>query len=126
VANQGALTPDSLSRISSIEVIDLKTDSAANTLSLQLKDVIDMSEMNVFNSLNTSAVSGPPLGATVTKHQLAVYGDALDSVSIGISAWTNTGTVLNYAGHSMVVYNNNTSAAQLLVEQAMVTASHVI
>jgi hypothetical protein len=126
VANQGALTLDTLSRINSIEVIDLKTDIAANTLSLQLKDVFDMSGMNIFDSLNTTAVSGLPLGATVAKYQLAVYGDALDSLSIGLAAWTNTGTVLNYAGHAMVVYNNNTGAAQLLVEQAMVTAAHVI
>ncbi len=126
VANQGAATPDKLSRIEGVEVIDLKSDSSANTLTLQLKDVIDMSGMNVFNSSDTTAVSGPGIGATVAKHQLAVFGDASDFVNIGVSGWSNTGTVVSYAGHNLVVYNSNTSAAQLLVEQAMVTASHVL
>ena len=36
------------------------------------------------------------------------------------------GTLVNYNGHDLVVYNSNTSAAQLLIEQAMVTANHVV
>jgi RTX calcium-binding nonapeptide repeat (4 copies)/FG-GAP-like repeat/FG-GAP repeat len=125
VSNVGAATPEGTSRIDSIEIMDLKSDTAANTLSLQLKDVIDMSGMNVFNSGNTSAVGGTALAASIAKHQVAVYGDALDTVSIG-AGWTNTATVVGYAGHNLVVYNSNTSAAQMFIEQTIVNASHVL
>lgn len=125
VTNVGAATPEGTSRIDSIEIIDLKSDTAANTLSLQLKDVIDMSGMNVFNSGNTTAVGGTALAASIARHQVAVYGDAFDTVNIG-TGWTNTGTVVGYAGHNLVVYNSNTSAAQILIEQAMVSAAHVL
>jgi len=33
---------------------------------------------------------------------------------------------VNYAGHDLVVYNSNTSAVQLLIDQAMVNANHVV
>jgi hypothetical protein len=121
VANQAAAVVGDLSRISSIELIDLKTDANANTLTLRANDVIDMSGMNVFNSSNTSG-----LAASVPMHQLAVFGDASDTLNIGASNWNTTGAVVSYGGHNMVVYNSNTSMAQLLVEQAMVTAQHVI
>jgi hypothetical protein len=126
IANVGGATPDGLSRINNIEIMDLKTDSAANTLTLQARDVIDMAGMNLFNSGNTSTVSGAALASSIAKHQVAVYGDALDTVNIGAAGWTNTGTVVSYNGHNLVVYDNNTSATQLYIEQAMVTASHVI
>lgn len=57
---------------------------------------------------------------------MAIYGDALDTANIGAADWTNSGTVVSYAGHNLVVYNSNTSATQLYIEQAMVTASHVL
>jgi len=127
IANQGLADAGvSGSRIAGIEIIDLKTDTAANTLTLQLKDVLDMSGMNLFNSGNTAAVSGPALAASIAKHQLAIYGDALDTATIGAAGWTDTGTVVSYDGHNLVVYDSNTSAAQLYIEQAMVTASHVL
>jgi hypothetical protein len=62
---------------------------------------------------------------TTTAKQLAVLGDAKDTVNIG-AGWTNSGTVVSYAGHDLVVYNSSTGAAQLLIEQAMVTANHVV
>ncbi|RFO96304.1 hypothetical protein DIC66_13405 [Rhodoferax lacus] len=122
VSNVGGATPDNLSRINSVEIVDLKSDGAANILSLQLKDIVDMSGMNVFNSGNTSLVSGSAMGATVAKHQLAVFGNASDALVIDAAGWTNTGTVVSYNGHSLVVYNNSSSAAQLLVEQGVVSA----
>ena len=115
-----------LSRINGVEIIDLKTDTAANALTLRAVDVIDMSETNLFNSSNTSAVGGTALAASVGKHQLMVFGDAFDTVNIGVAGWTNTGTVVGYAGHNLVVYNNNTSAAQMFIEQTIVNASHVL
>ena len=126
VANVGGAMPDSLSRIASVEVLDLLSDSAANALTLQARDVIDMAGMNIFNSGNTSLVSGTALGASVSRHQVAVWGDAQDSVSLGLADWTHTDTVVTYAGHTLVVYDHNTSAAQVLVEQALVTAAQVL
>ncbi len=126
ISNVGASTPEGTSRINSVEIIDLKTDSAANAVTLQLKDVLDMAGMNLFNKGDTTAISGTAPAVSVAKHQVAVFGDAQDTVNIGAAGWTNTGTVVGYGGHNLVVFNNNTSAAQLLIEQAMVTAAHVI
>ena len=104
-----------------VAVVDLLSDSAANALTLSLQDVLDLSGGNLFNSGTTSS-SGT--SATSAK-QLAVLGDAQDTLHIG-TGWTNSGTLVNYNGHDLVVYNSNTSAAQLLVEQAMVNANHVV
>jgi len=115
------------SRIQSIEVIDMETDTAANTLNLRLSDVLDMSGMNVFNSSNTSLVSGAALDATVAKHQVAIYGDAADSLNLGAATgWSPTGNVVTYNGHNLVVYNNTNTAVQLLIDQAMVDAGRVL
>ena len=75
--------------------------------------MLDLSGGNLFSNGDTSA------------KQLAVLGDAQDTVQIG-TGWTNSGTVVHYAGHDLVVYNSTTSAAQLLIEQAMVNANHVV
>jgi hypothetical protein len=96
-----------------LAVVDLLSDSAANALTLNLQNVLDLSGGNLFSNSDTSA------------KQLAVLGDAQDTVQIG-TGWTNSGTVVNYAGHDLVVYNSNTSAAQLLIEQAVVNAHHVV
>jgi hypothetical protein len=98
-----------------VAVVDLLSDSAANALTLSLQDVLDLSGGNLFSN-----------GATSAK-QLAVLGGAQDTVQIG-TGWTNSGTVVHYAGHDLVVYNSNsnTSAAQLLIDQAMVNANHVV
>ena len=115
------------SRIQSIEVIDMETDTAANTLNLRLSDVLDMSGMNVFNSSNTSLVSGTALDAAVAKHQVAIYGDAADSLNLGAATgWSSTGNVVSYNGHNLVVYNNTNTAVQLLIDQAMVDAGRVL
>ena len=104
-----------------VAVVDLLSDSAANALTLSLQDVLDLSGGNLFNSGTTSSSS---TSATSAK-QLAVLGDAQDTLHIG-TGWTNSGTLVNYNGHDLVVYNSNTSAAQLLIEQTMVNANHVV
>ncbi len=96
-----------------VAVVDLLSDSAANALTLNLQNVLDLSGGNLFSNSDTSA------------KQLAVLGGAQDTVQIG-TGWTNSGTVVNYAGHDLVVYNSNTSAVQLLIEQAMVNAQYVV
>ena len=51
VANQGGASPDGLSRIESIERIDL-TGSGNNALTLTVREVLDMAGMNSFNNAN--------------------------------------------------------------------------
>ena len=128
IKNAGGAASDALSRIDSIEIIDLATDTAANTLTLTARDVIDMSALDIFTTSNTGAVSGTSLGATVAKHQLMITGGSEDYANIGISNWTLSNTVVTYGGHTYKVYNANSSvAAQLLIDQNMVNnAGHVL
>ncbi|CAD5371029.1 hypothetical protein RA210_U140033 [Rubrivivax sp. A210] len=120
ITNLGGGTPGGFSRIESIEKIDLATDTAANTLTIRAKDVIDMSGMNLFN------VDG---AATADRfHQLMIKGDAGDTVNIG-SGWTATGITYTDAAdsnHTYKVYQDTAAHAQLLIDDAIVTASHVI
>jgi DNA-binding transcriptional regulator of glucitol operon len=92
-----------------------------------LSDVLDMSGMNLFNSGNTALVSGTALAASVAKHQVAIYGDALDTLNLGpANGWSNSGNVVSYNGHNLVVYNNTNTTVQLLIDQAMVDAGRVM
>jgi hypothetical protein len=109
-----------------VGVVDLKSDAAANTLSVQSKDVIDLAGINRINSTDTILVSGPALSSNMLQHQLAVFGDALDSVQLDAAAWSSTGTVVNYAGHNLAVYDSVNGSAQLYLEQAMVAAGHAV
>jgi hypothetical protein len=118
VANVGAATPDSLSRIESTEIIDLLSDAAANRLTITATDVIDMTGMNLFQ-VN---------GQSVPKHQVAVYGGSNDSVDIDLSAtgWVKSADTVVHAGHTLVVYNHAFAQAQLLIDQLMVNNGGVI
>jgi hypothetical protein len=100
------------------------SNDCANQLSVQLQDVLEMAGENVFNAGNTTLVSGAALGASTGK-QLAALGDALDTVHMG-SDWTDSGSVVQSAGHTFAVYNSTSGAAQLLIEQAIVNAHHVV
>ena len=115
VANQSAGS----SRINSVERIDLATDAAANTLKVDLKDVLDMAGMNLFNTGN--GWSGTPLSATVQRYQLVVEGASGDIVNVvGGSSWTNAGTATETStGQVYNVWNHNTSMAQMLVDFEM-------
>ncbi len=129
VSNVGASSPDGLSRLNSIEIIDLSSDTSSNTLTLKMNDVLDMTGMNVFNSSNTSAASGSALGTSVVKHQLMVWGDASDHLTLNLSSgWTVSvsQTAIAYQGHTMAVYNasNGITAVQLLVDQQMALANN--
>ena len=127
IKNVGAGSPDGLSRIESIEIVDLATDTAANTLTLTVADVIDMAGMNLFTTSNTTAVSGTSLGASVAKHQIMITGGAEDYANIGVSNWTLSTTVVTYGSRNYKVYNANSSVyAQVLVDQNIVNAGHVL
>jgi len=125
VANVGAGDSSAGSRIASIERVDLATDTAANTLKLDARDVVHMAGMNLCNASNgwTAAV-GTALAASVAKHQLVVTGGAGDAVDVDTTQWTrvmsgaNAATVTN-GGQTFEVWNHNTSAAQLLLQSGM-------
>ena len=93
-----------LSRIESIEIIDLTT-SGNQKLTLQSGDVIDMSGSNVF--------------ATPGRHQLLVKGATSDSVDLtdatGTTGWTQSGTQI-VDGLTFNIWNH-TSLATVYVQQ---------
>jgi len=108
--------------LQNIEKIDL-TGNGKNTLKLSLADMLQgFDDSNVFNSSNTT--SG--LAAKVTRNQLMVDGSADDKVVwADLANWTATGTNVVANGHTYTVYNHNTSAQQLLIDQ-LLTVSAVI
>ncbi len=120
ISQIAASNPKVGSRVSSIERIDLGTDTAANTVKISLFDVLDMAGMNLFN--NTTFGSG--LGALVAKHQVVITGSNTDIVDIdgfaisgGTNVWTKAaGTVMNN-GVTFDIWNHNTAFAQLLIQQ---------
>lgn len=99
IANQGAASPGSASRIESIERIDL-TGAGNNALVLSYRDVVDMSSMNL-------------LGTGVPRHQLLVDGNGGDSVTAS-GGWVFAGNT-GFGGNSYAVYNYG-AFAQLLVD----------
>ena len=118
ISNVAASAPQLKSRITSIERIDLANDSSANTLTLNVHDVLDITGMNNFNTGNGWGNQvNAALGSMVQRHQLVIDGTAADSVMS--SGWTKTGVVVsNISGsqQSYAVYNSNAGYAQLLVD----------
>jgi Ca2+-binding RTX toxin-like protein len=125
IANQGASTPGSQSRIESIECIDL-TGSGNNTVTLTLHDVLDMAGMNCFNNgtgwLDGTyhlAAGGANGANPEQRHQLVVAGNAGDVLKLPDAAkWSNAGTV-SHSGHAYAVYNHRSAAAQILIDSTI-------
>ena len=122
ISNSNALNPNTKSRISSIERIDLASDSAANSLNLRVGDVIDMTGFNLFNTSNDWTVSGAVtgFGTSTPYHQLVVDGTVADSIALVTSEWVRqTGTVtgsVSGASQSYTVYVNTSKNVMLLVD----------
>jgi hypothetical protein len=110
IANQGNSSGEGLSRINSIERIDL-TGTGSNVLKLSAKDVLDITGMNQFNSASGWNV----LGVKNQYHQLVVDGNAGDSVQLS-GGWIDL-NVVNNSGHNYHVYVQG--QAQLLVDQSV-------
>ena len=110
------------SRIESIERIDM-TGGGNNTVTLALKDVLDMAGMNSFNNFTgwadgtyNLAAGGADGSNPERRHQLVIDGDAGDAVHS--SGWgASVGTVTN-AGVTYNVYNQGLYA-QLLIDTAV-------
>jgi FG-GAP repeat/RTX calcium-binding nonapeptide repeat (4 copies) len=106
-------------RVSDIESIDLRTDTAANTLKLSVIDVLEMGNANVFNS----STGWTGLGSQVSKVQVAIDAGANDHIDLVTSQWSNTGVLAQDAnGASYRVYQANDGiAAQLLIRSEAVS-----
>jgi hypothetical protein len=118
IANQGTSLPGSLSRIESIERIDL-TGVGNNRLKLAVADVQDMAGMNLINAGNRAALGWSDgsylFPGTVRRHQLVVDGNFGDVVAADFAAaWKNVGTVL-HGSQTYTVWNSLKGGAQLLV-----------
>ncbi|PUE05953.1 hypothetical protein B9Z51_17015 [Limnohabitans sp. T6-5] len=127
VSNADGASPDGMSRIESIERIDLASDTAANTLGLSAQDVVDMAGFNSIHTGTLSAdgktwtnVSGTALADSTRYHQLVVEGDAADvlNLQLGTGLWTNTGTV-NDGTHDYTVYQNEGMRSQVIVRTGL-------
>lgn len=118
-----ATNTDFNSRVSGVEKIDLATDTAANTVKISLNDVLDMAAMNLFNTSTGSGWAGAGLGASVSKHQVAITGNATDTVDLadgtGTANWTKAAGTASNNGISYDIWNHNTAAAQLLIQVGM-------
>jgi hypothetical protein len=104
VSAAGGMLPGSVSRLESIEKIDL-TGSGDNTLKLTASDVLDLAGMNSFN-VNLAAVDA--------LHQLMVNGSLGDMVELDDSGWLNTGTFVD-GGLTYQVWTDEAQRAQLLI-----------
>ncbi|MES2979451.1 MAG: integrin alpha, partial [Pseudomonadota bacterium] len=118
VANQGASTPGSSSRLEGIERIDI-TGTGDNELILTLADVLDMASMNSFNNANgwidgtyDMAAGGANGANPEQRHQLVIDGNTSDAVTS--SGWGPTVGTVAHDGHSYDVYNQGLYA-QLLI-----------
>ncbi|MEI6829176.1 MAG: hypothetical protein WCK64_04895, partial [Synechococcaceae cyanobacterium ELA445] len=125
VANQGAVSPDGLSRLESIEIIDL-TGSGNNSLTLAKRDIDDLTGFNWLNSSNAASL-GQTGGTyvqptTEQRRQLVISGNAGDSVAVTDGTWTNAGTI-TFSGSGSVpglsgtynVFNSVAGLEQLIV-----------
>ena len=117
VANQGGGTVDKQSRLESIEIIDMATSTAANTLTLSVVDVNDLGQFNLFNAGNTVLVSGTDLATAVNQHQLLVKAGTADTVKlIGSDAYADSGTVVTYDSANYKVYTSTSKNSQVLID----------
>ena len=132
ISNVGGMGLEENSRIESIERIDMATDTASNTLSLQARDVRDMAGMNLIRIGSVSAdgktwtnVTGTALSATTKFQQLVVEGGSNDNLTLGtdLGFWSVAGTV-NNGTHNYTVYQNTGSNAQVLVRAGVVVTNN--
>lgn len=119
IAGQGLSLPGSVSRIESIERIDL-TGDGDNRLRLGVPDVQDMTGMNLINAGNQAALGWTngsyQFPVTNRRHQLVVDGNAGDKFLVVSSEWQDAGTVL-HGTQAYTVWNSVAGRAQVLLNQ---------
>lgn len=109
------------SALESIERIDI-TGSGNNTLRLQLTDVLNFGDNNLWNAGNTAGVSGEALPTIEARRQLRMEGDAGDKVILsGLANWTLAGNDM-VDGNTYCVWNHISASAQLLIDNRVMVA----
>ena len=117
VANQAAVNQTDSSRLNSIEAFDL-TGSGDNTLTLELRDLRDLTG---FNWLNSSTAAGfgfsepGPLGEEELARQLLIKGDDGDILTIEDGVWYSLGTI-SAGSKTYTVYESTDGLEQLFVD----------
>ena len=88
---------------------------------------INMAGNNLADSVKLTLNDVLSIPTTNGIHQLVLTGDANDHADVGLSDWVNHGSNIVQNGHVYSVYDAaNGSAAQLLINQTMLNAQHVI
>ncbi len=96
----------------------MATDNSRNTLTIDIKDVLDMSDMNIFNtSKGWSQSAGTALIGPVTRHQLAITGTSADIVDLDMSNWTKLNATVGNLGVTYDVWNHSSLTGQLLIQR---------
>ena len=116
--------------ISSIEQIDLHTDTAANTLTINAQDIANLAGFNLFNSTNGWLASVTTNNDAINRHQMVITGSSNDAVGLVAGAgwateWDKLGYTLTHASHSgqiFDVYDHKTMAVELLIAQGVVVS----
>jgi hypothetical protein len=133
IGNASVGNIEGASRINSIERIDLRTDTAANQITLRVADVLDMAGSNWanLNTLNTLGAGGWQNVSTgtafsasgVNYHQVAIDGTSNDRVNT--SGWTlQSGKVRDANSIVYDVYLATSNApAMMLVQENIVRFS---
>jgi hypothetical protein len=111
--------------LNSIEAFDL-TGSGDNTLTLELRDLRDLTG---FNWLNSSTAAGfgftefGPLGAEETARQLLIKGDAGDSIAMEDGYWTQQLGTLADDSKTYSVYLSDSGLEQLFIDELLTITS---
>ncbi|MFN9659462.1 MAG: hypothetical protein ACK6BC_03655 [Cyanobacteriota bacterium] len=127
VSNAFISNPEGTARLNAIEAFDLNS-TGANALSLELRDIQDLTGFNWLNS-GTAASLGFARGslsfpALQRRHQLLIGGNGADSLTVSATSpltWTNAGTITgsgSFVG-SFNVWNSGRGQAQLLVHTSI-------
>jgi hypothetical protein len=137
VKNIGVGNIEGMSRINSIEYIDMRTDTYSNKLTIRVDDVLDMAGSNWINaSLPNSGVlggwsnygSGTTMNTTTWQfHQIVIEGTSADTVST--AGWTKytTGEVSGWkvgdvaARRYEVYYATDSRPAMMFVDRTITT-----
>jgi hypothetical protein len=122
ITNKGIDLDGIRERVDGFEKIDLLSDTGANSVRLNLADVLDIADSNIANTSNGwSNISGSSLSSLVAKHQLVIAGTNADTLTIRGNEWSNSGTTVRDSnGELYSVYNGQNAAAQLLIDKDIV------
>ena len=109
------------SALEGIERVNI-TGSGDNTLRLQLTDVLNFGDNNLWNAGNTAGVSGEALPALEARRQLRIEGDAGDQVNLSnLGSWALAGNDM-VDGNTYDVWNHTSANAQLLIDTRVIVA----